>query len=342
VYDYAKDVIEQFGAANALPDMVQIGNEINSGMIWPDGRLFRPDLTEAEEFDNLAALMSAGIQGARDGAGPNQEPLIAIHHSRGDSWGQASFWLDRLLPRLQANGTDVDVIGYSYYPLYHSDNIANVQQTLNNTAATYGKPVAIVETGFASRCPDCEPDYPWEVSEEGQQEFLQDVVDTVLAVPDDMGLGVFWWFAEATKVGVSGLSLWQDARYGLFGLDGDLLPAIQAYVNLPRQAGDVDDDGDVDIEDFYLIRDHVGMDAFPPGVFRREYGDLNLDGVVDLKDFDQWKVQFLAVGAGSVDARSTSAPEPAAAWIAASLLVGAGWSRFCRRRLPAPIHLQHP
>ena len=46
VYDYTKDVIEQFDAAGALPDMVQIGNEINSGMIWQDGRLFRPDLPE--------------------------------------------------------------------------------------------------------------------------------------------------------------------------------------------------------------------------------------------------------------------------------------------------------
>ena len=286
--------------------------------------------------------MSAGINGARDAAGPGREPKIVIHHSRGDSMGQTSFWLDRLLPRLQANGTDVDVIGYSYYPLYHSDNIANVQQTLNNTVATYGKPVAIVETGFASRCPGCEPNYPWEVSEAGQQEFLQDVVDAVLAVPNDMGLGVFWWFAEATKKGVSGLSLWQDARYGLFDVDGELLPAIEAYVNLPRLAGDVDEDEDVDMDDFFLIRDHHNTEPFPPGVFRRTYGDLNLDGVVDLKDFDQWKVHFQASGAGSANAGSTSAPEPTTMLlIATSMILGLGWARFRRECCSAQPGSRH-
>jgi arabinogalactan endo-1,4-beta-galactosidase len=346
VYDYTRDVIEQFDAAGALPDMVQIGNEINSGMIWQEGRLFRPDLTEAQEFDNLATLMSAGIDATRDAAGPGREPLIAIHHSRGDNWGQASFWLSRLLPRLQANGTDVDVIGYSYYPLHHSDNIANVQQTLNNTATTYGKPVALLETGFAWRdCQSsCEPNYPWELSKAGQQKFLHDVINAVLAVPNEMGLGVFWWYAEATPV--SGIQIWQDGRYGLFDNLGGVLPAIEEYVNLPRVPGDVDDDGDVDMDDFYLIRDHLSTEVFPPGIFPRKYGDLNLDGAVDLEDFGQWKDHFLLSEGGASIVSSSSVPEPAGVTLVAiQLLSVSTWARR-RRRLPMtrtqpPLSMPH-
>ena len=61
--------------------------------------------------------------------------------------------VDQMLPRLQSRGADIDVIGYSYYPQYHPGGIAGVQQNLNNTAAAYGKPVVIAETGFPARNP---------------------------------------------------------------------------------------------------------------------------------------------------------------------------------------------
>src|SRR3990172_703213 len=67
VRDYTRDTIIAFKDAGVMPDMVQIGNEISNGMIWPDGRLFVPGLTEAQEYDRLAALISAGINVANLG-----------------------------------------------------------------------------------------------------------------------------------------------------------------------------------------------------------------------------------------------------------------------------------
>src|SRR5258705_7043108 len=39
VFEYTRDSIAAFRDAKVLPDMVQIGNEITNGMLWPDGKL---------------------------------------------------------------------------------------------------------------------------------------------------------------------------------------------------------------------------------------------------------------------------------------------------------------
>jgi arabinogalactan endo-1,4-beta-galactosidase len=279
VYDYTKESIEAFEAAGVLPEMVQIGNEIANGMLWEDGRLWRPGVTEAQEFNNLATLLSAGINGARDGAGAGQEPLIMIHHDKGSQWGSTSYYFDRLLPRLQANGTDVDVLGYSYYPKWHSGGMAGVQQNLNNSAAAYGKPVVIVETGFASRCPSCEPTYEFEVSPAGQREFLETLVDVVQNVPNDMGWGVFWWYAEARPT--SGLNVWEGGRYGLFDQNGNLLPAASVFEQffVPVLPGDFNNDGIVDAADYVMWRKGLATGAYTQAdynTWRQHFGQTAL------------------------------------------------------------------
>ena len=62
VFDYTRDTIAAFREAGVLPDMVQIGNEVISGMLWPDGKL-------PEHWDNFADLLKAGIRGVEAGSG---------------------------------------------------------------------------------------------------------------------------------------------------------------------------------------------------------------------------------------------------------------------------------
>ena len=233
VYSYTRNVVEQFDTAGVQPEMIQIGNEIGNGILWADGRLWRAGVSENTQFDKLATLLSAGINGARDGSGAGHEPKIMIHHANGADWGTTSYYFDRLLPRLQANGTDIDAIGYSYYPKFHYNpsngqgDVTDLQQNLNNSAANYNKPVVVVEAGFASRGAQFEPTYEFEVSPTGQRDFLQAVVDAVTAVPNQKGQGVFWWYPEA--VPTAGLDVWEDGRYGLFDQHGNLNPAIEVF-----------------------------------------------------------------------------------------------------------------
>jgi arabinogalactan endo-1,4-beta-galactosidase len=240
VRDYTRDTIIAFKDVGVMPDMVQIGNEISNGMIWPDG--------STSNWNDFANLISAGINGARLGANDTSgspaapEPLMMIHTDKGGDPGRTDSWLDQLLPRLQANGTDPDVIGLSYYPIWHYDqpspgagNLAALRANLQHVAdpvasGGHGKPVVIVEAGFASRGSTDTGWFEWpSESVENQRKYLEDMVTAVRDVDDDMGWGVFWWYAEAVPTpGLPG-EIWMDGRFGLFDQDGDLLPAIDAF-----------------------------------------------------------------------------------------------------------------
>jgi len=218
-----------------------------------------------------------------------------IHHDQGSRWDRTSYYFNNLLPRLQANGTDVDVIGYSYYPIYHPGGIAAVAQNLNNTAAAYGKPVVIAEAGYPSRNPtSSERNLEFPVTEAGQQAYLQALVDALQDVPNGLGMGVFWWYAEARPT--SGLNVWQGGRYGLFDQNGHLNDAASVYAQFLPAPGDFNDDGIVDAADYTVWRNGLGT-------------------LYDEADYDLWKDNFgsgTGTGSGgSAGMARYAVPEPA-------------------------------
>src|SRR5579883_1743103 len=79
VQSYTKDVIATMRRGGAMPDIVQIGNEITPGMLWPDGR----DYGTGHDFTNLGKLLKAGIAGMKEGSGKETPPLVMIHIDRG-------------------------------------------------------------------------------------------------------------------------------------------------------------------------------------------------------------------------------------------------------------------
>jgi arabinogalactan endo-1,4-beta-galactosidase len=307
VYDYTQQAVAGMKAEGVLPEMVQIGNEISNGMLWPHGSPWTGG-SNRTGFDRLATLLQAGINGAKAGAGPGDEPLVMIHHDRADRWDTTSYFFNQLVQR----DVDFDVIGYSYYPKWHYDpqtgdgGLADVAENLNNTALAYGKPVVIAETGFASRGQQYEPTYEYPVSKEGQRQFLQALVDTVQAVPNGLGAGVFWWNADAVPAWP--LPVWEGGRYGLFDQNGNLLPAASVFeaflpTGLP---GDFNGDGAVDAADYTTWRDAVGS-GYTPG------------------DHAIWAANY-----GAVTTTSKTVPEPASFGVAAVAMAIAA----VRRRAP--------
>jgi beta-galactosidase len=129
VYAFTVRVLRALKDQGTPPDMVQVGNEINHGMIWPEGSISRPD--------SLAALLRAGIRGVRavDAACP-----VMLHIALGGQNDESHFFLDNMLRR----GVRFDVVGLSYYPKWHG-TLTDLSYNVNDLARSYNKDIIIVE-----------------------------------------------------------------------------------------------------------------------------------------------------------------------------------------------------
>jgi len=108
VRSYTKESLERFKAEGVLPDMVQIGNEAVSGMIWPEGRNYTSGGKGSRA--NFAALVNAGIDGVRD---VSQDIKIMVHTINKDN---PNGWLTNLI---NDGVSRIDVLGLSYYSEWH-------------------------------------------------------------------------------------------------------------------------------------------------------------------------------------------------------------------------------
>jgi beta-galactosidase len=129
VYNYTKLVMLALKNQGTPPDMVQVGNEINHGMIWPEGHV--------RSFDSLAQLVYVGIQAVRE---VTPDAAVMIHIALGGQNDESHFFLDNLLNRK----VPFDVIGLSYYPKWHG-TLADLKYNINNLAVTYQKDIIVVE-----------------------------------------------------------------------------------------------------------------------------------------------------------------------------------------------------
>ena len=138
-----------------MPDMVQIGNEINGGMMWPVGALYAQGDAQIGGYDALGALLKAGVKAVRDadpnGADPKTRARIVIHLANGGDNGLYRTVFDALTAR----GVDFDVIGLSYYSYWHGA-LASLQANMNDISQRYHKDVAVVETAYAYTLADAD------------------------------------------------------------------------------------------------------------------------------------------------------------------------------------------
>jgi arabinogalactan endo-1,4-beta-galactosidase len=223
VESYSSDVITRLKQAGALPDIVQVGNEIDAGMLWPLGRVGGTDDTP-QQWDQFTRLLKAGIRGVRAALGPGDSVRIMMQYSQGGSSGGTQWFFDHM----DAYGVPYDLIGVSYYPWWHG-TLASLQANLRATALRYGRDVMVVETSYPWRAGGWEDmatnraAMTWPVSPQGQAQFLRDVLAAVAAVPNGHGAGVVWWYPEAIEV--PGLFVWGGGSLALFDASGNVLPA---------------------------------------------------------------------------------------------------------------------
>jgi len=215
VYEYTKATMKSLWDAHVLPDMVQIGNEVINGMLWPDGKL-------PENWDNFADLINAGINGVFEGCNPLYTPDIMIHIDQGGSIVNTKYFFDKLL----SYGIKFDYIGQSYYPWWHG-TLLNLRDNMIFMAKTYKKPIILVEVAYCSSPTEYrKKPAPFPETPEGQREFLDAVNDVVMNTPDNLGAGIFWW-EPATMGGRS--------TRDFFDEKGNVLPVITVFDKWTRK-----------------------------------------------------------------------------------------------------------
>lgn len=129
VHDYTTQVLLALKAQGTLPDMVQTGNEINHGIIWPEGSVQHPD--------SLAILLNAGMAATKK---VDPSILTLLHIALGGQNSESESFIDNMINR----GVSFDVIGESYYPKWHG-TLEDLETNLNLLSKKYNKPVIVAE-----------------------------------------------------------------------------------------------------------------------------------------------------------------------------------------------------
>ncbi|GDY24853.1 arabinogalactan endo-beta-1,4-galactanase [Agarivorans sp. Toyoura001] len=211
-----------------FPDMVQIGNEIDNGLVWPQGK----NITSPAAI----SLLKQGIQASRDAALQAQTSLpIMLHLADGTNLNKYLTTVDAFT---QAK-LDYDIIGVSYYPYWHG-SIEDLQVNLNTISQRYNKRVLVAETAYAYTLENFDStdnifgeqqqiDGGFLATEKGQANALNAVINSVANVPEQKGVGVFYWEPAWLRGGwISDAgNAWENQA--LFNINGQVLPSIDAF-----------------------------------------------------------------------------------------------------------------
>jgi arabinogalactan endo-1,4-beta-galactosidase len=205
IHNYVKQEVMKYRQAGVMPDLVAIGNEVDTGFLGSNS-------PTGANFGNFAALQIQAIQAVEDAAadasiGPAiPSPLTCIHIT--PAWDLTQFFT-----LANQNGIRYDVICQSYYPLFHgpltsaqaaatNPNNQPVEQVVLIAAVNnIGKPIFIIESGehyengFQSNDPWYAPP-----SEALQRQFLIDLQNIEKTLPNNLGMGLEYWDPTGVNV----------------------------------------------------------------------------------------------------------------------------------------------
>ncbi|MGC5168030.1 glycosyl hydrolase 53 family protein [Luteimicrobium sp. DT211] len=240
---FTTSAMRAFVRAGVRPAYVQVGNEINSGMLLPWGQTWDVDPADGvdgPQFDNLASFLTAGSE-AVHAVSPTSKVILHLTNIN-QGTGALTWWLDEITSR----DVPFDVIGLSYYGYWHG-SLADLQDAVSTTSARYDRDVLVVETSYPFTLADDTPawentiDQPSELvpgypaTPTGQKAQFRAVQDAVASAPGGRGLGVVYWEPAWTAVAGNG---WDPAdptsgnaweNQAMFDFDGRLLPAADDF-----------------------------------------------------------------------------------------------------------------
>jgi arabinogalactan endo-1,4-beta-galactosidase len=198
VYEHTYGILSYLKSNGITVEWVQVGNEINSGMLWPTGSYSNPS--------QLAGLINSGYSAVK-AAYPSA--LVVLHLSNGYDNSLFRWFFDLV----KNNGAKWDVIGMSHYPPASSWSSydANLLTNMKDMVSRYGKPVIISGVGM-----------DWQQSATAKS-MMSDVMAKVKSLGSN-GLGMFYWEPQAYPG-------WQGYTWGALNNSGQFTEALAPYAN---------------------------------------------------------------------------------------------------------------
>lgn len=226
---YTTRVVDRFVDEGLVPRYVQLGNEIDAGMLWDAGRVgWAGSVWDTPaQWAGLTSLLQAAAGAARAALPPGAPTGLIVHLAPGGDNVRCRWFLDHLV----SAGVDFDVIGLSYYPWWHG-TLWQLQANLRDLGPRYGKAMMVVETAypwtleaadatgnFVTSVDELSNGYP--ATPIGQRDFLRDVRRVV---ETSGGLGVVTW--EPAFIPVAGGPANPCENLTLFDFGGNALPGL--------------------------------------------------------------------------------------------------------------------
>lgn len=235
IYEYTKNSLTLLKNAGAAPDFIQTGNEISYGMLWgandaPSSELKKTFMGSSQNWQRLGNLLNNAISACREVC---PDAKIIIHTERVANVSvQRNFY-----NQMKALNVDYDIIGISYYPYFHG-SLGALNNAINDLESNFKeKDIMVVETGYPYKweVPGTSQSVDYPYSDEGQNQYAQDLVDMLLK--HNKVTGLLWWWMEYNAYGTS-LSGWYNAP--LFdSLTGNATAAFSTICSFGKDNNDV-------------------------------------------------------------------------------------------------------
>lgn len=218
IYTYTKKVLTILEEHGCLPDMVQIGNEIRSGMLFPEGAV--------PNYKNLTELINAGIQAVRD---TSSDISVMIHLDQGGRFFTLKEWFDAVF----TEGLEpIDAIGISFYSFWHG-TFLDLKDSMEKLIQRYHVPVFVVETAHPWR--HCVNEHISKemmktaglpAGETEQKKALELIMQIASIASGNLATGVYYWEPLCTPGKEYGS--W-DENMGMLDEHGNALCSFEAY-----------------------------------------------------------------------------------------------------------------
>ena len=204
VKSYTTEVLNALVNYGAKPDYIQLGNEVSYGMLWDSmtgadkSNWFITSSSYAAQETKIKRFVTL-LKAAKEGVDVSTaaDAKIILHCERTKTAAHCvNFytWVEK------AGFTDYDIIGLSYYPIWHG-KLAQLKSTLQQLVSNFpNKQIQIVETGYQHTAPekfgtdDTNTSSDWPYSPAGQASFLESLITELKKHTNVTGL--YYWQPE--------------------------------------------------------------------------------------------------------------------------------------------------